>query len=324
MPNLQRVVASVATGALCLSLAACAGGGSGGDIASVNGQKISRATFYDKLENTPQAKGQLAQMILADLIDQYQKDKKIDVSDAEIQKKEDELKVQMTPDRFAAQVKAANLSEADVHNILRQQIVQQKGVAPLVHVSEADIKAFFDKNHASLDAPAKVRAAHILVPDLKTANMVEAKLKSGAKFDDMAKQYSTDPSTKDKGGELGFFTQPQMVAPFSAAAFAAPVGSITAPVKSPFGFHIIKVEEKTPALKATLANKHDMIRDQLKQQQEGAQMQPFLAQLRQGAKIDIYDDKLKDALPPIPPSAVPPPSPAAAAPASPAASPAKK
>src|SRR5471030_1625594 len=99
MPNLQRVVASVATGALCLSLAACAGGGSGGDIASVNGQKISRATFYDKLENTPQAKGQLAQMILADLIDQYQKDKKIDVSDAEIQKKEDELKVQMTPDR---------------------------------------------------------------------------------------------------------------------------------------------------------------------------------------------------------------------------------
>jgi foldase protein PrsA len=318
MPNLQRVVASVATGALCLSLAACAnGGGSGGDIASVNGQKISRSTFYSKLEGTPQAKGQLAQMILADLIDQYAKDKKIDVSDAEIQKKEDELKTSMGPDRFAQAVKAQNFSEADVHAILRQQIVQQKAVEPQVHVSESDIKAYFDKNHASLDLPAKVRAAHILVADLKTANDVEAKLKSGAKFDDMAKQYSTDPSTKDKGGELGFFTQPQMVPQFSAAAFGAPVGTITAPVKSPFGFHIIKVEEKTPAVKATLANKHDMIRDQLKQQQEGAQMPAFLAQLRQGAKIDIYDDKLKDALPPAPPP-VASPAPAASAAATPA------
>jgi foldase protein PrsA len=318
MSNVNRVVASLATGALCLSLAACAGSAPGGDVASVNGQKITRTQYDTELEASPAGKGTLAQLIQQALVDQYARDKKIDVTDAEIIKKEDDIKSKMPPGQFDQIVKQRGLTEADIHKLIRPGVVMSKAVAPQVHVSDADIKAFFDKNHTTLDKPEQVRARHILVADLKTANEVESKLKGGAKFEDLAKQYSTDPSTKEKGGELGFFAKGQMVKEFQEAAFAAPVGTVTAPVKSPFGFHIIQVEEKKPAVIATLASSHDQIRDQLAQQQENQQIPIFLAQLRQNAKIDIYDPKLKDALPPAPP----PPASAAPAPASAAPAPA--
>lgn len=323
MSNVYRVVAALASAGLSLSLAACSGAGaSGGDVAAVNGQKISRADFDRRLEGGPAGKSTLTQLVQQVLVDQYARDKKIDVSNDEVGKKENEIKAKYPPGQFESILKQQGLTEDDVHTILRQQLVIEKAVAPQVKVTDTDVKAYYDKNHALLDQPEQVRARHILVADQKTANDVEAKLKNGAKFEELAKQFSTDPSSKDKGGELGFFGKGQMVAPFQEAAFAAPVGKVTAPVKSPFGYHIIQVEEKKPALKATLANSRGKIETQLKQQQQAQQIPAFLAQLRTGAKIDVYDDRLKDAFPPTPAA---PPSGAAAAPASAApASPAAK
>jgi peptidyl-prolyl cis-trans isomerase C len=102
-----------------------------------------------------------------------------------------------------------------------------------------------------------------------------------------------------------------MVPQFQDAAFSAKVGTITAPVKSPFGYHIIQVEKKVPAQKATLASVHDQIKQQLTQQQEAQAIPAFLQQVRSTAKIDVYDDRFKDAFPP----AVPAPAGAAPAPA---------
>ncbi|MFN2459932.1 MAG: peptidylprolyl isomerase [Candidatus Velthaea sp.] len=299
MSNVNRAIASLATAALCTSLAACSGAGAaGGDVASVNGQKISRTDFDNKLEAGPAGKSTLTQLVQQVLVDQYARDKKIEVSDADVAKKENEIKGKYPPGQFEQILKQQGLTENDVHNILRQTIVIEKAVEPQVHISEADIKAYYDKNHAMLDKPEQVRARHILVADLKTANDVEAKLKGGAKFEELAKQYSTDPSSKDKGGELGFFGKGQMVAPFQDAAFKSPIGATTQPVKSPFGYHIIQTEEKKPAVHATLASAHDQIRDTLKQQQQSQQIPAFLAQLKAQAKIDVYDDRLKDAFPP--------------------------
>jgi foldase protein PrsA len=310
----NRAVAGFATAALCVSLAACSSAGAaGGDVASVNGQTISRADFDKKLEAGPAGKSVLTQLVQQKLVEQYAADKKITVTDDEIAKKEDEIKAKYPPGQFEQILKQQGLSEADVHNILQQTIVIQKAVDPQINVSDADIKSYFDKNHALLDKPEQVRARHILVADLKTANEVEAKLKAGGDFAALAKQFSTDPSTKDKGGELGFFGKGQMVPSFQEAAFASPIGATTAPVKSPFGYHIIQVEEKKPATKATLANSHDQILAQLKQQQEQQQIPIFLQQLKSTAKIDIYDDNLKDAFPsPLPAAAG---APAAGAPA---------
>jgi len=320
MSRISRTVAALGTAALCVSLAACSNGG-GGNVASVNGQAISRSELDRKLESSPAAKQALTQMVQQTLLDQYARDKKVDVSQAEVNKREEEIKKKYPAGQFEQLVKQQGYTEQDVQNILKGQIILEKAVAPQVHVSEADIKSYFDKNHAVFDKPEQVRARHILVTDLKTANDVLAKLKAGGSWDALAKQYSTDPSTKDKGGELGFFNRGQMVPQFQDAAFGAKVGQIVGPVKSPFGYHVIQVEEKKPAQKASLASTHDQIKQTLTQQQQNAQAPVFIQQLRANAKIEVYDARYKDAFPPpvptaapsaaVPASAAPAPSPAA-------------
>ncbi|MBV8074097.1 MAG: peptidylprolyl isomerase [Candidatus Eremiobacteraeota bacterium] len=268
---------------------------SSGTIASVNGQKISTAEYDKKLEASPAGKGVLSQLIQTDLIDQYAKENNINPTDAEINAEVDKIKARYPNGQFEAIVKQQGLTDADVRTIFRQQLILQKAVASQAKpVTDADIKAYYDRNHASLDKPEQVRARHILVPDLKTAQTVESKLKGGAKFEDLAKQYSTDPATKDKGGELGWFGHNQMVGPFDKAAFSLPVGKISDPVKSPFGYHIIQVEEKKPALKATLASSKDQIRQTLQQQAAQSQIPLFVQQLRAKATITVNDPRFSD------------------------------
>ena len=316
----NRVLALAATAVLGFTFAGCSSGsGSGADVASVNGTKISRAEYDGKLEAGPQGKAALNQLVQSQLIDQYAADNHIDISDAEISKKEDDIKSKYPPGQFEQILKAQNLTESDVRKILKQQLVVEKAVGASVKVSDADIKAYLAKNHATLDTAEQVRARHILVADAAKASEVEAKLKGGAKFEDLAKLYSTDPSSKDKGGELGFFAKGQMVPAFQAAAFSQKIGVVGPPVKSPFGYHIIEVEEKKPATVATIANSGEKIKTLLTQQQDQQQIPQFLAGLRGKAKIEIYDDKLKDALPPAPAAA-----PAASAAAAPSTAPSTK
>jgi foldase protein PrsA len=312
MSNPTRVVAGLATAVLGLVLAGCSGTSSGGDIASVNGKGISRADFDNKLEGMPQAKSQLNQLVQQALIDQYATDNHITVTDAEVQKKEDDIKAKYPPGQFDSILKAQNLTDADVKKILRQQAILEKAVEPNIHVTDADIKSYLAKNHASLDTAEQVHAEHILVADKKTADSIEAQLKAGAKFSDLATKYSTDPSSKAKGGDLGFFARNQMVKPFEDAAFTQKIGVVGPPVKSPFGWHIIEVLERKPAQVATLANSSDKIRDLLKQQQQQQQLPQFMQGLRAKATIVINDDRLKDALPPLPSPAASPAASAAA------------
>ncbi len=332
MLHASRASAVVATLVLGFVLGGCGnGGGGGGNVASVNGQNIARSEFDAKLDASPQAKGVLNQLVQGALIDQYAKDNHVDIADSAVNKEEDDIKSKYPPGQFAQILKSQNLTEADVRNILRQKLVVEKAVAGSVHVSDADISAYLQKNHATLDTAEQVRARHILVPNLKTAQIVEAKLKADpGSFATLAKQYSTDPSSKVKGGELGFFAKGQMVPSFQAAAFIQPVGQIGPPIKSPFGYHIIQVEERKTAQVATAANSRDKIKTLLTQQQEQQQIPQFLAGLRSKANIVVYDDQLKDAIPPVP-AAVPSTSasgaassaaPASATSAAPAASPA--
>jgi foldase protein PrsA len=256
------------------------------------------------------------------LIDQYAKDNNIQISDAAIQKKEDDIKSKYPAGQFDQILKAQNLTEKDVKDILRQQLVLEQAVSSQIHISDKDIQDYLAKNHATLDKPEQVRAKHILVADQKTADAVEAQLKAGAKFEDLAKKYSTDPASKDKGGELGFFQKGQMVPQFEAAAWKQPLNVVGPPVKSPFGYHIIVVEERKPATVASMANSKEQIADALKQQQEQTLIPQFLQTLRAKAKIVVLDPRFQAAFPSPAPGAAG--AGAAGAGAAPAASPAAK
>src|SRR5690606_33682169 len=96
----------------------------------------------------------------------------------------------------------------------------------------------------------QVKASHILVEDEETANEVLEKINAGEDFGQLAKEYSTDESNKDSGGELGYFGKGKMVEEFDEAVFAMEVGDISETVETSFGFHIIKLEDKVEAKEA--------------------------------------------------------------------------
>lgn len=309
MSKAHRLVSGIAATLLTVSLAACGGGG--GAVATVNGQNISRADLDNKLEGSPAARGVLQNMVMSTLIDQYAQQHHITVSQDDINKVEDQYKQQYPGDQWNELLKARSLTEADVQDLIRRQVIIDKAVGGNVTISQKQISDYFNKNRAQFDKPAQARARHILVPDLKTAQKVEADLKAGKDFAAEAKQYSTDPGSRDKGGELGWFRKGAMVPAFDQYAFTAPLNQVSQPVKSPFGYHVIQVEERKPEQKATLASTHDQIQNMLRQQQEAPLLQPFYQQLQQGAKIEIHDPRFEGLFPTPPPGA-------SAAPAAPA------
>jgi foldase protein PrsA len=301
----QRTIAGLAALLLGTSVTACS---SGGAVATVNGQEISQPAFQSKLESSPVARSILQQMVQEALIEQYAKNNNITVSDAEISAREDQLKANFPNGSWDEMLKARNLTEDDVKQALREQLILDKALEKQVTITPAQVKQYFDKNHAAFDKPEQVQARHILVPDLATANKVEGLLKQGKSFSDLAKQYSTDPGSKDKGGELGWFRRGQMVPAFDKVAFSLPIGSISQPVKSPFGYHIIQVEGRQPGQQATLANSTPRITELLRQQQEAPLIQPFLQGLQQKAVITVNDPRFADLFP-SPPPAMPPAAP---------------
>lgn len=305
----QRITAGLAGLLIGMSLAACA---SGGTVATVNGEPISQAAFQARLEASPIARQVLQQMVQDTLIEQYAKNNNISVSDADVAAREEQLKANFPSGSWDEMLKARGLTEDDVRSALREQLILDKALSKDVTITPAQIQAYFNKNHAAFDKPEQVTARHILVPNLATANKVEAALKAGGNFAALAKQYSIDPGSKDKGGDLGSFRRGQMVPAFDKVAFSEPVGAISAPVKSPFGYHIIQVTARDPGQKATVASATDRITDMLRQQQESPLIQPFLQNLQQKATIQVTDARFADLFPPPAAAAAPP----AAAPAS--------
>lgn len=299
-PRITVGLAGLLVGTL---LASCSGGGA---VATVNGQPISRSTFDQRLEGSPMGRTVLQQLVQETLIDQYAKNNNITVSDAEVDQRENQIKANFPTGSWDEMLKARGLTETDVRSALREQIILDKALAKDVTITPAQIKKYFDQNHATFDKPEQVSARHILVPNLAMANMVEAKLKAGGNFADLAKQYSTDPGSKAKGGDLGEFKRGQMVPAFDKYAFSAPIGQISPPIKSPFGYHIIQVESRTPGQKATLASATPQIVDTLRQQQEAPLIQPFLQGLQQKATIVVNDPQFAGLF------ATPPPAPAGA------------
>jgi foldase protein PrsA len=323
MSKALRITVGLAGLFLGTSLAACS---SGSAIATVNGQPVSRSEFNDRLESSPMGRTVLQQLVQETLIEQYAKNNNINVSDAEIDARETEINANFPAGSWDEMLKARGLTEADVRAALREQIILDKALTSKVTITPAQIQDYFNKNHATYDKPETVTARHILVPNLALANQVEGDLKAGQSFADLAKKYSTDPGSKDQGGNLGSFAKGKMVPSFDKYAFSAPVGQISPPIKSPFGYHIIQVQSRTPGQKASLASATPQIEETLREQQEAPLIQPFLQELQQKATIVVNDAQFAGlfATPPPPPGAAQTmapsaaPSTAASSPASPA------
>lgn len=146
-------------------------------------------------------------------------------------------------------------------------------------------RKLYEETVKNLPPEEEVRARHILVPDEATAKSLAARLKKGEDFVMLAGEYSKDPGSAKEGGDLGYFTRDRMVPEFAEVAFKLEPGKVSDPVKSQFGWHIIKVEDKRNKPMPT----YDEVKDQIKTFLiQKAQQEAVLA-LREKAKIERLD-----------------------------------
>ncbi len=150
-------------------------------------------------------------------------------------------------------------------------------------VSEDSVRAAYRKSIALEPKREQIRARHILLKTEAEAKAVVAELRGGADFAKLASKKSTGPSARD-GGDLGFFSVGQMVPAFSAAAFALRPGEFTrSPVKTQFGWHVIKVEER----RVSGQQNFEQARAKLRQKMTEEAYDKLMAELRAMAKIEI-------------------------------------
>ena len=158
-------------------------------------------------------------------------------------------------------------------------------------ITDEDVRARYDKEVAATPPENEVRARHILVETEDEAKAIIAELDKGADFETLAKEKSTGPSGPS-GGDLGYFTRGRMVPEFEEAAFALDVGAYTEePVKTQFGWHVIKVDDKRAVQPPAFADVENQIRSVMLRERYFE----LLNSLRDEAKVEVSDPALKEA-----------------------------
>ena len=181
----------------------------------------------------------------------------------------------------------------DVKNRMLAQAAMQELVKD-VNITDEDVQKFYEAHPEHFTQPELVHARHILISDdakaEQTLAQIQADLKAGKDFGEIAKEISICPSNS-RGGDLGEFGRGQMVKEFEDAAFALKnPGDISQPVKTRFGWHIIKLESKTPETKIEL---DEQVKAQVKQQLEAEKVQAMLRthaeDLKKQFKVEIIE-----------------------------------
>jgi peptidyl-prolyl cis-trans isomerase C len=167
------------------------------------------------------------------------------------------------------------------NRLLMDSLLASEGKAA---TNDEAMKKVYEEASKQITGEEEVHARHILVETEDDAKAVKAELDKGADFAELAKKKSKDPGASD-GGDLGFFTKDQMVPEFSQAAFSLEPGKISDPIKSQFGWHIIKVEEK----RKRKAPDFDQVKSQIETYVTRKAQADYVGKLRDAAKVERMD-----------------------------------
>jgi foldase protein PrsA len=264
-------------------------------VAKVNGESITvdeyktMAKLYGANLSDANERNKVLETLINDkVIVQFAAKKGIKLTDEEINKEIDELvKTNFGGDKKKLNDQLANAgftleSYKKFRKVEQTKAkLQEKYITP----SEKDVKEYFDKNKASLGQ--MVKASHILVSTEKEAKDIIAKLKAGADFGKLAVEKSTEPAAKQTKGDLGWFIKGSMVPEFEQAAFSMKVGELSKPVKTQFGFHVIKLVDKKSI-------EFDLIKDKINQIVTGKKYQEFNQEISKAIKEAQVEKKTEN------------------------------
>ncbi|MBD3110251.1 peptidylprolyl isomerase [Bacillus sp. AGMB 02131] len=278
---MKKWIVPVALTAGLIGLTACSNGESEAVVETKAGN-ITQEEFYEALKDAS------GDQVLQQLVYEKVLSDKYEVSDKEVDEQVNEIKDQLGDQFEAALLQYGYKSEDDFRNQVKTSMLQEKAAREQIKVTEDEMKEYYENYKPN------ITASHILVEDEATAKEVKQKLDEGADFAELAKEYSTDPGSAEKGGDLGSFGQGAMVPEFEEAAFSLEVGQVSDPVQSQHGWHIIKVT------KIDEKKSYDDMKEEIKEQliteklNDPQTMQKVLQDEVKEAKINVKDKDFKD------------------------------
>lgn len=248
----------------------------------------------------------LDEMVNEELVVQAAEEAKIDIEPAEVNAALDEIKKQNNLDdaKFAKALAEQGFTLSSYKQDLRRQLLRLRAqntlVRPRVNVTDEDVRARYDQMQRRSEAVSAVRLSHILlkVPQQPTEQQLNdakdraakaiSRVKAGEAFADVAKDVSDDDSTKDTGGELGWFERGSMSSPeWEQVAFAMDKGEVRGPVNGPQGLHVLYVSDIKRVDMKSFDELKEQIRGELNRREMDKQTNQWLDELRKKAYIDL-------------------------------------
>jgi foldase protein PrsA len=264
--------------------------GDGDIVATINDIPITREEFYERMEK--EIGEQVMNQLIAEAL--VLSAKGVTVSDEAVNAEIELIKANYPSQEIFEEIMAQyGLTMESLAREVRINLILAQLASADVTVTDAEIKAYFESNKATLGSPKQVRSSHILVDSLAEAEMIVAELKDGADFATLAKTISKDAGSAVQGGDIGFIGPDDPIVPeYLDAVFKMAVGEISAPVKSQFGYHIIKVTAINEAKEAVLEEQIETIKNVLIQEKA----RPFnevVNDLYQNAKVVVNWERYK-------------------------------
>lgn len=168
----------------------------------------------------------------------------------------------------------------------------EKEIMAKSKVSAQDVKEYYDKHKDDFATTTQIKASHILVKTEEEANKIEARIKKGEKFEEIAKKESIDKTSGKNGGDLGFFSKGQMVPEFEKAAAGLKKGEISSPVKTSFGYHIIKVTDRKAGPVIEFERIKDLIAQRLSGEKQKEAFDNYVEDLKKSYPVEINKEAL--------------------------------
>ncbi len=287
-------------------------------VVKINGEVISSSEFkafagaalqgrpIDSLQDAEKTQlfNQAMDAIIAEkLITQAAKSEKIDNAKVEEELKRFEEQFG-SREKLEEELKKDGKSYEELRKMIetsqRQRAWFEPKIAALTKVTEEEMKEFYASTPEASRAPEVVRASHILLltpPEggeevakqkLKEIQEIRAKIVAGEPFEIMAKNHSEDPGSKDKGGDLNYFRREEMVKEFSDVAFSLPVGEVSGPVKTQYGYHLIKVTDHKAAANVSFEEVKPRIQAFLEDRKRREAVRKVIDGLRAQATIENF------------------------------------
>ncbi|MGE5560696.1 MAG: peptidylprolyl isomerase [Chloroflexota bacterium] len=289
-PRSRVILGSVAAVAVVIAIVVVALLSGVGVAAIVNGQRIWRGEFY-RVALDRSGEEVLDELISNRLIEQEGAKNHVVIDQAKIDERLAEYKRSIAGGDDAtwqAVLAQYGMTERSLRETIRRDMIAEEIIGKDITVTDEDITTYFEQNRDNYAEDEQVRASHILVGTKEEADAIRAQLAGGADFAALAKEKSLDTASGAQGGDLGYFGRDQMDPAFEEAAFELAVGELSQPVKSQFGYHIIKVTDHKQAREYALEEVKDRVRQDVLTSKISERYPDWVAGLKAKAKIVQY------------------------------------